>query len=349
YAEVMRTAREKVDIDAMGIHDLRPRKSRTGALLLEIPGAESSTKADKLAEKLQQALEGQKDVLVSRPEKMADIRMKDLEESTTKEDIILALTLHGSCSDKVLKLGEIIPSNNGLGTMWIRCPLAVAKKITKSRRIRVGWAMVRVDLLPERTSQCYKCLEPGHVRLHCKSEIDRGALCYRCGKSGHMAKDCSEVAHCVICASRNLKADHRMGGPACKPPVIKGRNRKELRSSGRELPQNSTKNKESLKMEVDIPQTQISTEERKEREVSVTREFAKCSVKEGDKPENARIVEEMDVEEIKIENVCSIQKPQASMEWPDLGHEWSMSTQGVSRKEGNGEGGLQHKDQNNDQ
>ncbi|KYN21933.1 hypothetical protein ALC57_05671 [Trachymyrmex cornetzi] len=204
YTEVMRTAREKVDIDAMGIHDLRPRKSRTEALLLEIPGAENSIKADKLAEKLQQALEGQRDVLVSRLEKMADIRMKDLEESTTKEDILLALTLHGNCSDKVLRLGEIIPSINELGTLWIRCPLAVAKNITKN-------VMARVDLLPERITQCYRCLEPGHVRMHCKSEIDRGSLCYRCGKPGHMAKDCSEVAHCVICTNRNLKADHRMG------------------------------------------------------------------------------------------------------------------------------------------
>ncbi|XP_018360471.1 PREDICTED: calponin homology domain-containing protein DDB_G0272472-like [Trachymyrmex cornetzi] len=241
YTEVMRTAREKVDIDAMGIHDLRPRKSRTEALLLEIPGAENSIKADKLAEKLQQALEGQRDVLVSRLEKMADIRMKDLEESTTKEDILLALTLHGNCSDKT-----------------------------------IGWA--------------------------------------------------------------------------CKPPVIKGKSKKEPRASGRELSQDPTKNKENLGMEVeDNPQTQSRTEERKEREASVIRQLAKCSVKEGAKSEDTRIMEEMEVEEIRIESIPGNQTSQVATEWPELGQEWTMTTQDAPRKEGNGEGGLQHKEQNDDQ
>lgn len=52
YADVIKIAKQKVDIDSLGITDLRPRKARTGAMLLEIPGAEGIGKADILAEKL---------------------------------------------------------------------------------------------------------------------------------------------------------------------------------------------------------------------------------------------------------------------------------------------------------
>ncbi|XP_018373630.1 PREDICTED: cellular nucleic acid-binding protein homolog [Trachymyrmex cornetzi] len=98
--------------------------------------------------------------------------------------------------------------------------------VTKNRRIRIGWTMARVDLLPARPTQCYRCLENGHVRSQCRNEHDRGAACYRCGQGGHIAKDCLEQVHCVICSERNLRADHRMGGPACKPlPLRKKDNR----------------------------------------------------------------------------------------------------------------------------
>ncbi|KYN22346.1 Gag-Pol polyprotein [Trachymyrmex cornetzi] len=223
----MKTAKEKVDVEALGILEIRPRKSRTGALLLEIPGIEGRNKANKLAEKLKAALADQQDVLITRPEKTADIRIRDLEESTTKEDILLTLTLLGNCTEEVFKMGEITKAFNGLGTLWLRCPLATAKSITKTKKIRIGWTMARVELLPERTTQCYRCLEPGHVRQQCKSENDRSAVCYRCGKYGHIARGCVEQMHCPICASRNIRADHRMSGAACNPPKLRRKDKTE--------------------------------------------------------------------------------------------------------------------------
>ncbi|KYN22038.1 hypothetical protein ALC57_05570 [Trachymyrmex cornetzi] len=339
----MRTARNKVDIDAMGIHELRPRKSRTGALLLEIPGAESGEKADKLAEKLSKALEGQQDVLVTRPEKMADIRVRDLEDSTTKEDILLSLTLLGGCSEKTFRLGEIVQAINGLGTLWIRCPLAVAKKVTKNRWIRIGWVMARVDLLPERTTQCYRCLEPGHVRTQCNSEIDRGSLCYRCGSSGHMAKDCGEAVHCIICASRNIKADHRMGGPACKPPILKAKNKKEGRASGIERLQDRGNNKKYPNMEVDKINTQHTPMgERKEREASVVRQMEKCSVNEENKSEMHMEVE-LDETPSDISKIPT-EKPEE--DWPKLGSEWSNAEEEIGGKKEQRDGGPQLKSTN---
>ncbi|XP_018365777.1 PREDICTED: uncharacterized protein LOC108762990 [Trachymyrmex cornetzi] len=159
----MRIARSKVDIDSLEISELRPRKARTGALILEIPGTEGAKKADKLAEKIKEALGEEQNVLVTRPEKVAEIRLKDLEESTTKEDILAAIAKKGECPKDSIKIGDITTANNGLGITWLKCPLAAAKKATKDRRIRIGWTTVRIELLPERPVQCFRCLETGQM------------------------------------------------------------------------------------------------------------------------------------------------------------------------------------------
>ncbi|KYQ58856.1 hypothetical protein ALC60_02142 [Trachymyrmex zeteki] len=222
YTDVLREAKEKIDIDELGISDIRPRRARTGALLLEIPGTDGSEKANKLANKLKEALQNNCNVLISRPEKMADIRVRDLVDSTTKEELISKCAEIGKCDKNNVRVSDIVQSLNGLGSAIVKCTLAAAKLITKSTRIRIGWTSVRVDLLPERPPQCFKCLEVGHVRAQCRSEVDRGSLCYRCEGMGHAAKGCINPVNCVVCLSKGRKADHRMGGPACGMKTGKG-------------------------------------------------------------------------------------------------------------------------------
>ncbi|XP_018397109.1 PREDICTED: uncharacterized protein LOC108775291 [Cyphomyrmex costatus] len=56
YAEAMRVAKAGVDIKPLKIGDIFPRKTRTGDLLLELGGEDSSSKADHLATKLKEVL-----------------------------------------------------------------------------------------------------------------------------------------------------------------------------------------------------------------------------------------------------------------------------------------------------
>ncbi|XP_018364715.1 PREDICTED: uncharacterized protein LOC108762277 [Trachymyrmex cornetzi] len=101
--------KSKIDINSLEIRERRPRKARTGALL-EIPGAEGAEKPNKLADKLKEALGEEQNVLISRPEKTAEIRLRDLEESMTKENIITALMIKEDCPAKTFKPGEISTS-----------------------------------------------------------------------------------------------------------------------------------------------------------------------------------------------------------------------------------------------
>lgn len=60
YGDVMRTAREKVDLSSLNIEGVRPRRVQTGAFILEIPGKEGSVKADTLANKLKEVFGGRR-------------------------------------------------------------------------------------------------------------------------------------------------------------------------------------------------------------------------------------------------------------------------------------------------
>ncbi|XP_032683373.1 uncharacterized protein LOC116849850 [Odontomachus brunneus] len=132
----MRRARGQIDLGELGIGDLRTRRAVTGALVLEIPGPEGHARADALANKMAALFVDKEDVRIARPTKRADIRVRDLDDAATVEDVISAVAVAGGCGPGDLKAGEIRPGPDRMGTLWLRCPLAVARKVTDGRRIR---------------------------------------------------------------------------------------------------------------------------------------------------------------------------------------------------------------------
>lgn len=101
---------------------------------------------------------------------------------------------------------------NGLGLMWIRCPIQTAYRVAAIGRIRMRWTMVRVELLDKRPTQCYRCWEYGHVKYSCRSEKDREKCCYNCGELGHTARICgSGSPTCIVCKEKGYDANHKLG------------------------------------------------------------------------------------------------------------------------------------------
>lgn len=116
-------------------------------------------------------------------------------------------------------------ADRGMGTFWVRCPVAVANKMVAAKKLRVGWVNTRVEALEPRLLQCYRCLEKGHVQAQCRGGTDRAACCYRCGKEGHIARDCRSAAKCPLCASLRRPDGHKAGSRACTAPKRKARDR----------------------------------------------------------------------------------------------------------------------------
>lgn len=220
YAAVIGEAKKQVDLDALGISGVRVRRTATNARIFEIPGRESGEKADALANKLREVMDPAL-VRISRPTKCAEMRISGLDDSVVSPEVVEAVAREGGCAVEDIKAGEVALGPSGLGTVWLRCPVAAAKKVAQAGRLRVGWVSAQVNLLDTRPTRCFRCLEVGHVRTACKSEVDRSRLCYRCSGSGHIARDCNATAHCALCAEAGLPAGHRVGSTSCNPPKRK--------------------------------------------------------------------------------------------------------------------------------
>ena len=121
------------------------------------------------------------------PTRTAELRVVGIDISINKDELRQALAHAAGCGGAEVQVEEIGTSRNGLGSAWIRCPVAGARKLAQTGKVILGWSTAKVIAIPRRPLQCFKCLELGHVRATCVSAVDRGHLFYRCGESGHRA------------------------------------------------------------------------------------------------------------------------------------------------------------------
>ncbi|XP_032688804.1 uncharacterized protein LOC116852481 [Odontomachus brunneus] len=119
---------------------------------------------------------GKEGVRIARPAKRAELRVRDLDDAVTAENVVAAMASFGGYGPGDVRTGTICAGANGLGTMWVQCPLASAKRILDGGCLRVGWAAVRVEALAWRPLQCYRCMQWGHVRPICTSGTDRSQV-----------------------------------------------------------------------------------------------------------------------------------------------------------------------------
>ncbi|KAF9420778.1 hypothetical protein HW555_003126 [Spodoptera exigua] len=137
YAEVMFEARQHIQLSQFGIESLKQRIGMTGGMLLEISGADCNAKADKLATRMQEVL-ADIDVRITRPCKMGEIIILDVDESVSPVDVAIAVAEAGGCSPDDVKVGAIRRQLHSLGRVWVRCPLATVKKLSSSKKFVLG-------------------------------------------------------------------------------------------------------------------------------------------------------------------------------------------------------------------
>lgn len=218
YGSVLAKAKQTIKLPDLGISQIKLRKTATGARIFEISGSERGAKADQLAGRLREAIS--EAARVDRPEKSADLLIKDLEDSVAIGELIAALADKGGCAVEHIKPGTLRVGSNGLGTMFVQCPVAAAKRIAQGRML-IGLSSPRIEVVEGRPLRCFRCLALGHTRATCTSEFERCNLCFRCGEAGHVASACRAKVNCIACAAANKPAGHKMGGRACKAPPVR--------------------------------------------------------------------------------------------------------------------------------
>lgn len=223
YSEILAWARQTVKLNEEEVNSITTKRSATGRILLEIRGEKNKEIAEKLTEALRTALNKYQSVRVHRPRQMAELTLVGLDVSVTKDEIKHSVARETGCAPDDISVGIIKTSSRGIGFVWVKCPLAETNLLVDKKRIKIGWASVRVDPLPVRKMQYFRCLRIGHTKARCDDETDRSGLCYNCGQRGHKATLCKGRTKCVLCEEAKKQHNHRLGRPKCQAPPSRGR------------------------------------------------------------------------------------------------------------------------------
>lgn len=219
YADILKKAREKIDIKELGINNPKFRKSANGGILLELSGSDGH--AEILADRLRKEVGNQ--AKITRPIKLGELRISGIDYSVSPTELVGVLAASGKCDPAMIKIGPFRESSRGVQTVWAQCPLTAAVKLAELQRIEAGWSAVRVELLQARPTQCYKCWEYGHLRSNCRVSVDRQGSCFGCGSREHSVKDCGAPPCCLVCKDKGLSCSHRLGSARCESFVSRMR------------------------------------------------------------------------------------------------------------------------------
>ncbi|XP_015117357.1 uncharacterized protein LOC107041356 [Diachasma alloeum] len=208
YAEILTKVKKDVPPDeVLGCVD-KIRRTATGDMLIVLTKDTSLLGEDA-------------EVLSKGPQE--NIEIKDLDDMTTKEEILKALCK--TAGNEVQMTQDAIKSlrkaYGGTQTALVTLSVLVAKKILGDHgKIRIGWVNCRVKRV-ERPVKCFKCWHYGHLATKYTSTVDRSKLCVKCSATGHKALDCTEQPQCALCTEKGYTENcaHIAGSSRC--PVYK--------------------------------------------------------------------------------------------------------------------------------
>lgn len=169
FPELIKTIRSKVNQNITGDSIAKMRMTASGNLLIEINGETEAaeTVKNEVARSLGAAAK------VHRMADEAPIEIRDLDEETTREEVLGAVsTLPEGNTARLVSLRR---AYGNAKTAVVVVPSLVARQICAVGRLRVGlvYARVRHTQLPPR---CFRCLAFGHQVRDC-SGADRSGKC----------------------------------------------------------------------------------------------------------------------------------------------------------------------------
>jgi len=237
YAAALKKCEKEIPLKEIGIPPLEVKKTRGGALLMEIRGTEEDhDKAERLVGQMKKVLIDEPGAKVWHPAGRSRVRLTGLPLGATAVEVATFVANYGGGKPGEVKVGPVRTNGSGKGVTWADCPADVASKVLRAAGatgLTMGWARVGVSLVERGPPQCFRCLARGHLGRWCPSVVDRGHCCLRCGRGGHRIGQCrAEKPRCPICEERGLRAEHRPGdlsqcrvvppGPLRSPPPDPG-------------------------------------------------------------------------------------------------------------------------------
>jgi len=186
YASVMRLVTSCIDPQELGIQIGKVRRTKAGAILMEVNGKEA---ADKLSSHLSDTI-GQR-AKVSRPRRMTPVLIINIPDWVDDDKVKSAIA---AADPSIEVVGISLRDNAGGGKVAkLMVDVETALKLSALKGISIGWNLCRVKLLEAKAPICFRCQARGHVAAACQAAEAQPKKCYRCQGTDHLAATCQGV------------------------------------------------------------------------------------------------------------------------------------------------------------
>lgn len=211
FPELLRTVRSSVNPTLRGDSIAKMRRTQQGNLLIEINGGAEA--AETVRQEISHSLGP--DARVRRMGDESTVEVLDLDELTTKEEVLAAIAqVTEGCAARLVSLRQVYGNAQ---TAVVVVPVLVATRLCVTRRIKVGlvYARIRRTELP---SRCYRYLAFGHFSREC-TRLDRSKDCWSCGVAGHFGHDCAASPAVQSAFRAKQTSSGRLGNSARQEPT----------------------------------------------------------------------------------------------------------------------------------
>lgn len=230
YSEILRRIKNGVPEDQVRSTVDKLYKTNSGDVLI-ILSKDNTDKGHALQNTIAAILKDDAEVISKGPQEVLEIR--DLDENTTKDDVLAALqkVAGEECQIPAEAIKSLRKAYRGTQTASVTLAASLAQRVLGEHgKIRIGWVNCRIREV-KRPIQCYKCWHLGHLAGHCKTKVDRSQLCIKCGQEGHKVAECKNSASCALCTERQGTENtaHHAGTSRCpffKEALLKLKNRR---------------------------------------------------------------------------------------------------------------------------
>ncbi|XP_041632474.1 uncharacterized protein [Drosophila kikkawai] len=188
YSEVlaMVTRRGDKQLSALGACVSKVRRTNNGNLLLEVARG-SVESAETMKERIERVLGDSATVRASTEStKVLVLEIRNIDSITSKEEVCAAIAGQFNFEVGRVRVRSMRRGHSETQQAVVSLPIPLGKAVLQRGEVRIGWSMCRIR---ERSGppRCFRCLETGHIAIHCKNPVDRSACCIKCGESGHKA------------------------------------------------------------------------------------------------------------------------------------------------------------------
>lgn len=182
YASIMKRVTTSMNTGEMGVNIGNARRTKSGAILLEVKDQEES---EKLENHLNREVGNR--ARISRPTRSTPVLLLNIPDWLSEEDAREEIRRANVC----LNDAEIAFRENAGGgrVAKVILPMEKARQLADLAHIRVGWRKCRIKLIETKLPRCFRCQSRGHIAAVCKEE-EAEKKCFRCHLAGHLIRDC---------------------------------------------------------------------------------------------------------------------------------------------------------------